>query len=252
MFMVANCLSQSLKYNKRMVLYRDQLFDPASYLSTIFRKVEFSLEEFPKNGKIVSAPYEYIEVKPFDEEVTIYEGYYQSEKNFKQYSEVIKWLYEPPIEIVKYFSEEFPELLNKNVTCINVRRGDYLLNPTTHPVITKEYILKADSLIENTDVYFVISDDIDWCKDNIKFPNCKFIEYSTWKALWLMSLCKNFIISNSSFSWWGAYLSRDPEKKVVAPKTWCGPTGPQNTIDVICDNWIGVDTFYENGKIFPV
>jgi len=252
MFMVANCLSQSLTYNKQMILYKSQLFDPESYLKTIFRKLEFSIDPLPTNVRIVSAPYEYIEVKPFEESITMYEGYYQSEKNFKQFSNVIKWLYEPPSELVSQFILEYPELNSNNVTCINVRRGDYLLNPTTHPVITKEYIEKAASLIKDTDFYFVISDDIQWCRENINFPNCKFIEYSTWKALWLMSLCKNFIISNSSFSWWGAYLSKYTQKQVVAPKTWCGPTGPQNTIDVICDGWIALDTFYEDGKIYPI
>jgi hypothetical protein len=251
MFMIANCISQSIKHNREYVIYSNQIFDLNNYGTNIYRNINIQNGELP-NHKIVNAPYNYVEVRPYDNEPTIFDGYYQSEKNFKEHSDLIKSLFGPTKEFVDEMYLEFPELIDKNVTCINVRRGeDYLVNSITHPVITTEYVDESIKHISNTDFYFILSDDLDWCRQNIKLPNSKFIEYSTWKALWLISLCKNFIISNSSFSWWGAYLSVHKDKIVVAPETWCGPGGPQNTQDVFCDGWVVLSTYYKDGTILP-
>lgn len=251
MFMMANCISQSIKYNRKYFFSKNQIFDLNHYKDNVYRNISFELESIPE-GRILTSPYNYVENKPYDEGVTIYEGYYQSEKNFKEISKIIIDLFKPSDDFIKETKTEYPDLLNKIVTCINVRRGDYLLNTITHPVITLDYINKAAKQIDNTEVYFIISDDLDWCKKNIDLPNSKFIDVKTWRALWLMSLCNNFIISNSSFSWWGAYLSESNNKKVVAPSTWCGPGGPQNTQDVICENWISIPTKYNEGTIIPI
>jgi len=248
LFMMANCIAQSLQYNKPFLFSKDQVFDINHYKDNIYRKIDFRLNRLPE-GKYINSPYHYTPIKPFEEGITIYEGYYQSEKNFFIYSNFIRELFYPSDNFIEEAYKEHPELLNERVTCINVRRGDYLLNTITHPVLSTQFIEEAANSIKGTDRYFVISDDLEWCKQNIKLNNCKFIETSTWKALWLISLCHDFIISNSSFSWWGSYLSNQEDKKIVAPKTWCGPGGPQNTEDVICSNWTVIPTKYHEGEI---
>ena len=69
------------------------------------------------------------------------------------------------------------------------------------------------------------------------------------KGIWLMSLCHHFIISNSSFSWWSAYLSKYENKKIVTPSIWVGPGIIENMNDVWCEDWIKIDCKYNKGKI---
>ena len=59
-----------------------------------------------------------------------------------------------------------------------------------------------------------------------------------WKDMCLMTGCKHHIVANSSFSWWGAYLNRNPNKRIIAPKQWFGPQGPQDTQDLIPSDWL--------------
>ncbi|HZV70252.1 MAG TPA: alpha-1,2-fucosyltransferase [Saprospiraceae bacterium] len=127
--------------------------------------------------------------------------------------------------------------------CINVRRKEFLVAKRLgfHGV---DYINRAVQLIAqqvNNPVFFVFSDDISWCRDNIKldFP-VTFLgeEYHGEKYgdyLHLMTLCRHFIIGNSTYAWWGAWLSNQPGKIVVTPVTlFTGYTDE----DLIPDEWL--------------
>jgi 5'(3')-deoxyribonucleotidase len=92
-------------------------------------------------------------------------------------------------------------------------------------------------------IFLIFSDDIEWCKEN--FPNISdkfiFIEGNKdYEDLYIMSKCKNNIISNSTFSWWGAWLNQNENKKVVAPLKWFGSSINHNTKDLYCDGWIKI------------
>jgi hypothetical protein len=67
--------------------------------------------------------------------------------------------------------------------------------------------------------------------------------------LWLMSLCKNNILSNSSFSWWGSFLNENLNKKIIAPSVWFGPKGPKNYSDIFENNWQIINVHFENGEL---
>lgn len=254
LFMMANVIAQSIRHNKPFLFSKHDVFYYEMYKDNVYRKLDFCSESLQQHGTIIAEPkFEYSSISPDEHKPTIFRGYFQSEKYFSEYKEIIRWIFEPTEEFKKQMHEEFPELTQGTVTCINVRRGaDYLALSNTHPIITLEYIHEAIKHIPLTDTFFVVSDDILWCKENIVLPNCKFIEYDNWKALWLMSLCHHFIISNSSFSWWAAYLSRNNNKIVVGPSTWCGPGGPQDTQDVMCENWISLPTTFHQGTIIPL
>ena len=88
---------------------------------------------------------------------------------------------------------------------------------------------------------FVFSDDIEWCKENISFPyKTIFVKGDEEKVeldMWLMSFCDHNIISNSSFSWWGAWLNENAEKYVIAPSQWFRKNIQH---DIIPASWIKI------------
>lgn len=244
MFMVAHAYAKALDYNKQMVIAKDQLvYEGNDYAQNIFSKFEF-IEKSYDNQNIN------LEV-PSNDKHTIYVGYYQDEKHFDKYSESIKGLFGPPLEFINRIRTEIPVIFNKEVTVINVRRGDYLHYPNYHPTVTPEYVFKSLELLPSKQ-YLIASDDIPWCKEHLNLPNAIYLEgWKSHEQLWIMSMCHHFVISNSSFSWWAAYLSRYPEKIVIAPETWFGPEAPQNWSGIYCKDWKILPTYFNNGLIQP-
>ena len=244
MFMVAHAYSKALEFNKQMVIAKDQLvYEGNDYSQNIFSKFEF-IDKFDDNQNC-NPPV------PSDDKHTIYVGYYQNEQYFEKYSENIKGLFGPPLEFINKIRTEIPVIFNTEVTVINVRRGDYLLYPNYHPVVSPEYIFKALHLVPSKQ-YLIASDDIPWCKEHLNLPNAIYLEgWKSHEQLWIMAMCHHFIISNSSFSWWAAYLSRHPGKAVIAPETWFGPEAPQDWSYMYCKDWTILPSYFNNGLIQP-
>ena len=94
--------------------------------------------------------------------------------------------------------------------------------------VSIDFYYKAIEYLENklndNITYLVFSDDIKWCKENFNKKKFVFIDGEEsdkdYLELYLMSLCKNFIIPNSTFSWWGCYLSKNKNKIIISPKLW--------------------------------
>lgn len=252
MFQIAHALAKSLEYNRQLIIPSRE--SSSSILeNNIFRKLDFLDINFDliSNYKSINAPFHYENLEPpSDNTPTRYNGWFQSEKYFKKFSNIIINTFSPTEEFINKINNDFEFIKNKEVAVINVRRGDYLTQPTRHPVISKEYIFEALKHIPNCEKYIVLSDDIPWCKENIKINNVVYVDnYWNWEAIWLMSQCSYFIISNSSFSWWGAYLSKEKNKKVISPDIWVGPDIIDNMNDVWCDDWIKIPCKYNNGNI---
>jgi len=166
----------------------------------------------------------------------ILSGYWQNEKYFSCISKIIKQ---------DFIFPEFDCIEAKNIeknikkaSCpisVHVRRGDYIENQETnsfHGLCSPEYYKNAIKyIIDKNDrnvipELYLFSDDPDWVKNN--FDTCgltsvvvdiKAHKYKPYHDMHLLSLCKNHIIANSSFSWWGAWLSSG-NGTVVAPKYW--------------------------------
>lgn len=257
MFQIAHTYVMSRKYNVPWAIPRHES-NSVPYETTIFRNVGFfegKTDNLP-HTTFIQLPFRYQPApEPLEDTTTVYVGWRQSEKFFEERSEEIRDLFGPTEDFITKATQAFPELISKRVCAINVRRGDYLNFPDRHPVVTKEYILKAvDSLKQKPDHIFVLSDDLDWCKDNLSdLPNVKFIDWYEADGLWLLSLCHDFIISNSTFSWWGAFLSHKADKQIIAPSTWFGPAVLQmgdTPEDIYGDDWTIINTVWkEDGFI---
>ena len=152
-------------------------------------------------------------------------------------------------EAQKYFS--FQELqLNEESLCIkkqilsetypisvHIRRGDYLLseNKTNFGICPISYYQEAINYVNQSipnATYFIFSDDIKWCKDNLPFAKAIYVDLPTdtpdFVSLYLMTKCKGHIIANSTFSFWGAFIANKQEnciypKRGIANKEWTTP-----------------------------
>ena len=128
----------------------------------------------------------------------------------------------------------YPEIINERFTSIHVRRGDYLKMPYKHPFCGLKYYQKAINLIGKNEQFIVVSDDIKWCKKHLNLEKIIFVENTTPIIdLYIQSFCKNNILSNSSFSWWGTFLSKHEDKIVIAPSLWFGIKFKVDTTDLL-------------------
>ena len=107
---------------------------------------------------------------------------------------------------------------------IHIRRTDYIGNPLHDNICTLEYYKSATYLIKKNikdPIFFVFSDDIEWCTKNLFINDAIFIEgninKNSYKDMQLMTACKCNIIANSSFSWWAAWLNSYEKKIVITP-----------------------------------
>jgi hypothetical protein len=171
------------------------------------------------------------------------DGFFQSEKYFKHCEVDIRKHFTLKKRWVEYIQKKYPQL-NGETCSIHVRRGDYLKMERKHPVQPMDYYKKAADTLYGTDlrnIHFIIcSDDIKWCKENFKFPAMTFVEgEKNIVDMFIMSMCKDNIIANSSFSWWSAWLNKN-ENRVVAPNMWFGPTIRLDTKDLYADGWIRI------------
>lgn len=132
----------------------------------------------------------------------------------------------------------------KNSVSIHVRRGDYASGKYDGLLLCcpMDYYQRAVSYMEEhmeKPVFFVFSDDIEYVRQYLKADNIVFVDgnrdSNSWQDMFLMSRCSHNIIANSTFSWWGAFLNANPDKKVIAPRKWWYYFEHD---DVVPDEWI--------------
>ncbi len=175
-----------------------------------------------------------------DDNTDLY-GYFQTEKYFKNIENEIRKdfifkdeIYEKSIEFIKNINSE-------NICSIHIRRGDYLNLQHFHGLCTPEYYLKCISNYKDNKTwkFLIFSDDIKWCRQRFIHERYIFSENnSNFVDLCLMSMCKHNIIANSSFSWWGAWLNTNKDKKVYAPAKWYNAN--IDTQDLYCEDWVKI------------
>jgi hypothetical protein len=178
------------------------------------------------------------------------QGFWPSEKYFREIENFIRQEFTFKKAPTKQNRETAYRISKTSSVSIHFRRADYVTDKATHNyhgVCGLSYYRKAVDIISkkiSKPHFYIFSDDPSWTKRHfhIKYP-VFFVDNNPiekgFEDLRLMSLCKHNIIANSSFSWWGAWLNRNPEKIVIAPKRWFRNRS-KNTSDRIPDSWIKV------------
>lgn len=188
------------------------------------------------------------------------EGYWQNEKYFLDYADDIRKQFTLKNGFGKEASDTLREIdeakaSGKQAVMVHVRRGDYVTNKhalASTGVLEVDYFKNGINLIKERlalsgkrmHVFFA-SDDIEWVKENIATDSAAadfgFISrpgMQDYEEMLVMSHCDHFVISNSSFSWWAAWLSANPHKIVVAPKRW--RVDDTDTSDATPPNWLRI------------
>lgn len=165
-------------------------------------------------------------------------GYLQSSKYWHGHEDKVR----KALTFKPDFIEHVKQGYNfKNSIAIHVRRGDYVNHSEYHNLSPLYYIQALyehfPNWKESNLIFF--SDDIEYCRVHFGcLSNAQFSVGSEIEDLARMSLCDNFIIANSSFSWWGAYLAN--RGKVVRPiKHFAGTLERTHNIkDLYPESWI--------------
>ncbi len=174
------------------------------------------------------------------------DGYWQSELYFNDVIDTIRrdFIFK---ESLTGKNKELSEKIDEtNSVSIHIRRGDYLNNKNKkiHCICSLQYYQASiNKILEkiNNPTFFIFSDDIEWSRKNLTTDfDTTYISHNIGKTSYndmnLMSLCKNNIIANSSFSWWGAWLNSNQNKIVIAPKKWFSVK--KNTTNLYPSLWI--------------
>ncbi len=185
----------------------------------------------------------FLEHKFFEEIYSLEKGYlvgfWQSEKYFKEIEKEIRK--EFSFNLDKLDNKNF-EILNKikklNTVSLHIRRGDYLKNASLGNVCDLNYFKRSIKFVEEKiedPLFIIFSDDIEWCKENLKKENIVYIDWKNKPEIdmYLMKNCKHNIISNSTFSWWAAWLNENRKKIVIMPQKWFN----DKETDIYIENW---------------
>ncbi|MCX7772822.1 MAG: alpha-1,2-fucosyltransferase [Clostridia bacterium] len=178
-------------------------------------------------------------------------GYWQSNGYFTEFEKEIKdALIFPQLDERNLAVEE--EIKRSSSVSIHVRRGDYLNKDNINLFSNlgdSHYYDLAISYLESrfSDLrFYIFSNDNDWCRRHLKLKSpAVFVDWNngigSYKDMQLMAACKHNIIANSSFSWWGAWLNRNPGKTVIAPEKWFIDKSGYSNEMIIPIEWVRID-----------
>lgn len=242
-----------LDFRKKLLLHLDDLYFGVSeklykckIIHYIPRMPKWQVQAGAKFG-LYYYPHGYY---PYDiscqKEIYI-KGYFECAKYFDVIKPVLQKELTPKYAVLQHNADFYEQINCSESVCLSIRRGDFFSdkNAYKYGMCDIEYYKRAinfmKQIIPNCK-FIVFSDNIEWVKNNMTFlkeEGALFEKGSDpiWEKLRLMYSCKHFIISNSTFSWWGQYLSRNENKIVIAPKIW---RRDGNVIDIYEDNWLRV------------
>lgn len=179
-----------------------------------------------------------------------YKGFYQNERYFKDVEAQVRQAFTFDERLFNERSKLCLEHIRKDdkAVSIHIRRGDYTepkhwlkLGQYASTTYFLNAIQRMSELVPGAH-YYVFSDDLQWVRDNLPLENATYVDWNTgndsWQDMMLMSNCHHNIISNSTFSWWGAWLNAHTEKIVMTPKRW---NSSQMSSDLAPASWMAIE-----------
>lgn len=185
----------------------------------------------------------YKPVEIYDHKNYYVTGFWQCSKYFDDIRDILIKELQPKYERRNENKELYSIIEENESICVTIRRGDYVNNEKikkNYLVCNKEFYYEAVNKIKEkypNAIVICFSDDIEWVKKNMNFKCKTYYESGNdpvWEKLRLMSCCKHFVISNSSFSWWAQYLSLNENKIVYAPSKWYVD---DRKVDIFQEHW---------------
>jgi len=239
LFQIANAYTYSRKYQKKLLLtkqWKGRTKEKPSYWDTYLSntKIQECLTSDTKRfQKIYREPYfDYKEIPPFGNDVALM-GHFQSENYFIDYQDEIKELFKPNDKIEELASTEISKIKNESTlptVAIHIKRVEDKNNGSLYNLSVDYYTEgknKMEEYLGIRPIYIYFTNDPLWVKINFPLENKDTIisdkSLKDFEEFAIIQKCDHFIIANSSFSWWSAWLSSSvPNKKVYAPLSWFG------------------------------
>lgn len=224
-----------LNDQKKKKFYKSSIFNKKP---VFFNEISFNFQDF---SSVLTGKKIYID------------GYWQSYKYFQKIENELRKEFTFKIPLTEDQQLLKSKIQSSTSVCINFRRTDFVTITSaiqTHGIPSIEYYHKALELLQqkigNELELFVFSDDIPWCEKNFKTPfSTFFVSHNQYKGerfsayLQLMKSCKHFIIPNSTFAWWAAWLGESHDKIVITPENWfADKTLQSQTQDLRPESWI--------------
>jgi hypothetical protein len=242
MFQIALAYAMSRKFQGRLLFLKHenhvcgQGSYPSKYYTNLYEKLVFVDKLEPtvtiteKQWTAYSLLEEvqlYLDNRQDTLSVVLFYGNWQSLQNFQDYRADIKTLFTPSVGIISYLEQytrlfdRFPELKDEHDYCfIGVRRGDYIQKAYEHNPCGMTFYNEGMRQM-NKQRYYIASDDTEWCRKNFVGTQYVFFDINDdLEQLFSAALFKNYILSNSSFHWWGSYLSIYPDPTILIADKW--------------------------------
>jgi len=223
----------------------DELADVSKRLIDEIRRDFLKIRKKPSGKLIRESDYgPYYNGQLLKEKNAYFIGYWQTEKYFLPVAESIRKEFTFKKELDPENLSIKKQINETNSVSIHIRRGDYVKKRrivNVGSVCDINYYKRAiDAISQKVEdpFFYIFSDDIGWAKENLILNKVKYIDINqgenSYKDMQLMSQCRHNIITNSTFSWWAAWLNNKPDKVVIAPDMWFRDVDMK---DIIPDNW---------------
>jgi hypothetical protein len=174
------------------------------------------------------------------------DGFWQSEKYFHDAAHQVRAEFSfrsalPPASIAIT-----RQTANLQSVAVHVRRGDYVRDDSLY-ALPLSYYQRAVQEVNSRVIgarFFLFSDEPDWISQHLHLSGDVVLVsgrgFQDYEELQLMTSCRHFIIANSTFSWWGAWLGKHPEKIVIAPRQWFKATSPYRSDNILPSDWLAL------------